>query len=126
MARPRWKAGARASAGGARSRISKNQAGLCSALPCQMGLGPRSRPLEPSPLAPLPSPPALPHRERGTPAQRKTPKGSLPLLPVREGGRGREKRAGVMRVLACLHLVQQLLPLGVELLLGDQPLIEQG
>src|SRR3954453_11711035 len=54
---------------------------------------PRPKTLTP---APLPPPPHPPHRERG-------PGWSglafLPLLPVRGVRRGREKRAGVMRVL---------------------------
>src|ERR1700709_731662 len=59
--------------------------------------GPRfwgSLPSEPSPR---PSP-VLPHREREKDtAPRSENLAFLPLLPVREGGRGREKRAGVMR-----------------------------
>src|ERR1700710_1717009 len=77
-------------------------------------------PSEPSPPAPLPSPPTLPHRERGEKQLRDSGAASSqgpPLLPVREGekdslglcfcfspsspgeggGWGREKRAGVMR-----------------------------
>src|SRR3982751_1252949 len=54
-------------------------------------------PPEPSPL-PLsrPLPPSL--TGRGERPSKTTRRVLLPLLPVREGGRGREKRAGVMRV----------------------------
>ena len=53
------------------------------------------------PTPSLPTPPTRPHRERGGFKEVSMEKGLffavLPLLPVREGGRGREKRAGVMR-----------------------------
>src|SRR6266852_7869186 len=61
------------------------------------GLSPLSAPPRgPSPLTPLPPPPTPPHRERGT---RLMPSRTSPSSPGVGGGRGREKRAGVMRVL---------------------------
>src|SRR4029077_17397084 len=50
----------------------------------------------PSPLSPLPTPPIPLPRERGTRLERSC---CSPSSPGEGGGRGREKRAGVMRVL---------------------------
>jgi hypothetical protein len=52
--------------------------------------------LTPGP-SPVPSPPSLTGRGEKDRFQ-SCFLAFLPLLPVREGGRGREKRAGVMRV----------------------------
>src|SRR5947199_10652746 len=57
----------------------------------------RAPPPGPSPLSPLPPPPNPPPRERGT---RLKPSCCSPSSPGEGGGRGREKRVGVMRVLA--------------------------
>src|SRR4051812_6175857 len=52
---------------------------------------------EPSPLAPLPSPPPS-LTGRGEPPALNNSEGVSPSSPGEGGGRGREKRAGVMRV----------------------------
>jgi len=57
----------------------------------------RGRPPEPSPLAPLPVPPTLPSRERGTAPPKKDPEGVLPISR-RGGGEGSgEEGRGLMR-----------------------------
>src|SRR5436309_14742977 len=66
----------------------------CSVEPSDVTTGPPAP--KPSPLAPLPPPPNPPHRERGTRMKRSC---LSPSSPGEGGGRGREKRAGVMRVL---------------------------
>src|SRR4051794_22953761 len=108
-----WRRGcARATAGRPTSRGRRRiwRGGRSGALPWS---SPRPKTLTP---APLPPPPHPPHRERG---RGWSVLAFLPLLPVRGVRRGREKRAGVMRVFGRGSAEAKLTPVRRNLGWGD-------